>query len=1554
MKTRAILFLTSSVATIVISAGLAPLAQATDLYWDADGAGVGLGGSGPWNGGSVIWRLDTPDGALQTYNNNTPSNVIARFEGTPGTVTLADVVNSAGMTFGTGVSGSNITGGTKINAIPASGLFTVTTNGGANTLNSAIDFPIDNITFLKTGPGTLFYPTGAGSSAKRGVYTVAGGTFDSQALIFDSIFSMAAGNRLGTTGAANPAIPQLTLDAGTVQLTQTGANNNLADSRGVAVTVNGGAIQDGGGEAQIPSYIKNNAGPSTGLYLSNFSGRTRFMGIISGTGNLTWTGGLPTNLAGFEAVNTYSGTTTINTGTIRLDFLATNAGTNRLNPATTVTLNSGTLAMVGTTAVGQSTTQTVNGVTVTGPYAGISNTSGSGTINSTLNLGLLSRTGFGSVAITTPAAGAITTTTQNGSTGIIGGWATLNGTGWASSASDGVTPANITAYTGYLATSVAGTTAANYLTTSNVDVNTSPVLSGPVNINTLRFNTAAANTLTLTGTNVISTGGLLIGTGIGANASSIIGGSLTGSAAGDLSIYQNNATPFTISSQLTDNGTPTILRKIGTGSLVLGNGSNSYTGGTQIAGGTLALANSGALGSGELSFFSNATLQAAANVSLPNNIKIGASSSVFDSNGNTLTLSGAVTNTNISTGNLTTPFKAQGTGTIVLAGTFDLTGTAGNTDNPALMLGSRNGANFNRGTVTLTGTGSISRISTGWDNTANTFNFASTGTVTMATDFVSGQSANGVGILNFTSGTLNLQNLNMANWDGSYGAFTMSAGTINATNLRNGGNGDGNNNNGGNAHSYSLMTGGTINVATTTTIGRQGNGTNVLYINGADAQFNEGNNRLNVGFSGNSTGVVTVDNGLLTVNSNLSLAEGNTSSTFGILNLNGGIVRPNFIVAGSAGGNSIVNFNGGTLQGNVSTATFMGGLTSANIFSGGAVIDPNSASITISQALKPAAGNGVNTIPLSTGGAGYLGAPVVKITGGNGTGATAVATISGGVVTEIKITSPGTGYTAAPTVTLVGGGATTVATPGTATLNANAADGGLTRVGFGTLTLTGTSTYTGATTIIDGTLATNSLAANATASGIGAGTSVTLDGGTLRYTGASINNGFNRTITIGSNGGTLDNTGAGFVYYGGNFSGSGLLNFTDSSMNSRQWLITGSSPGFSGEVYVGNGFLSSGMIQYRSNNPTPFGTGIITVNGGIVSADVGATTPSTLGNNFILNGGFLGTQQPNMTYTGAVTVLGSSSIGHPYGGTVGTVTMSGVIDGDPGATLTIATATSVTLTNTNTYPGPTIVSTGKLIVNGSLAHDSAVTVVAGATLGGTGAVQGSVYTSDTTSIIAPGSGGIGTLNTGGTILSGVLAIELNATTGDKLNVTGDLDITGAKVNFTALATPAAAKYVIVKYSGTLSGTLTSSTLPAGYSLTHDTAAKEIYISSTGNNFSTYMDGFAGLTVGQKLPDADPDNDGISNLLEYALAGFDPTVPNVSAGTLAGNVLSFNKSALAVSNGDVTYSIEESATLGIAPSPWVTVTPLANNPTTISYSLPPSLPKEFARLKVSQN
>jgi len=63
--------------------------------------------------------------------------------------------------------------------------------------------------------------------------------------------------------------------------------------------------------------------------------------------------------------------------------------------------------------------------------------------------------------------------------------------------------------------------------------------------------------------------------------------------------------------------------------------------------------------------------------------------------------------------------------------------------------------------------------------------------------------------------------------------------------------------------------------------------------------------------------------------------------------------------------------------------------------------------------------DGINLI---SGGYGFADPPTVIITGGGGSGASAVAHIANGIVIEIEMTNPGRGYTSTPTVTITGGG----------------------------------------------------------------------------------------------------------------------------------------------------------------------------------------------------------------------------------------------------------------------------------------------------------------------------------------------------------------------------------------------------------------------------------------------------------------------------------------------------------------------------------------------------
>jgi len=127
----------------------------------------------------------------------------------------------------------------------------------------------------------------------------------------------------------------------------------------------------------------------------------------------------------------------------------------------------------------------------------------------------------------------------------------------------------------------------------------------------------------------------------------------------------------------------------------------------------------------------------------------------------------------------------------------------------------------------------------------------------------------------------------------------------------------------------------------------------------------------------------------------------------------------------------------------------------------------------------------------------------------------------------------------------------------------------------------------------------------------------------------------------------------------------------------------------------------------------------------------------------------------------------------------------------------------------------------------------------------------------------------------------------------------------------------------------------------------DLKVQAVGIPPASGNFASWAT-TNGVTGGQS---GDSDNDGVLNSIEYALTT-NLTGSDGSPGTFTGGTLSFTKRSEAVTNGDVTYQIEESTDLGVT-DPWTTVTPTSNTPTAITYALlPPGPARKFARLKIT--
>ncbi|ECR5744341.1 autotransporter-associated beta strand repeat-containing protein [Salmonella enterica] len=955
--------------------------------------------------------------------------------------------------------GTTISGGTLVATnVEALGTGDVTDNAVLE-LNTGGTF--DNVIsgsgqVVKSGDDAL---TLSGSNTYTGGTTISGGT-----LVASNVEALGSGdvtdnatlemntggdfaNNIGGTGSV--------VKSGDKTLTLSGANSYTGGT-----TISGGTLVANNVEALGTGDVTNNA------TLELNTGGT-FDNAISGSGQVVKSGDETLTLSGN---NTYRGATTISGGTLiatHVNALGTGAIDNRASllldasgqfTVTDLTTESGGNTEIGAGSTLQATTLTQKSdSTLT---INLDSNTADPVIHAASQVslaGTLDITGVGDVLDSDPAstddldtftliasdktiAGDFEKLTVAGMDADLADFITVDGriddTGkqyelttaltWYADRDDAVTDAHGT----FNLTNADGSFAVNTVL-ENVDATLDPASATGWDGTSLIKQ--GAGTLILNAENTY-TGGTTIsgGTLVATNVDALGSGDVTDDATLELNTGGTFDNAISGSGQVVKSGDETLTLS----------GANSYTGGTLISSGTLVANNVEALGSGDVT--DNATLELNTGGDFDN--AISGSGKVEKSGDDALTLSGANSYTGgtlISSGTLVASnVEALGTGDVTDNAVLELN-TGGDFDNA--ISGSGQVEKSGDGTLTLSGSNTYTGGTTINDGTliATSVDALGSGDVTDDATLelnTGGTFDNAIGgsgnVVKSGADTLTLSGSN------SYtGGTTISGGTLVASNVEALGTGDVTNN-----ATLELNTGGDF----------------INNIGGTGRVEKSGDDTLTLSGSNTYTGGTLINGGTLVASNVEALGTGDVTND-AVLELNTGGDFDNAI----SGSGQVVKSGDETLT-----------LSGANSYTGGTTISGGTLVATNVEALGSGDVTDDATLELNTGGtfdnaisgSGQVvksGDKMLTLSGANSySGGTL---ISGGTLVASNVEALGTGdVTDNATLELNTGGTFD---------NVISGSGQVVKSGDETLTLSGSNTYTGGTTINDGTLVATSVEA---------------------------------------------------------------------------------------------------------------------------------------------------------------------------------------------------------------------------------------------------------------------------------------------------------------------------------------------------------------------------------------------------------------------------------------------------------------------------------------------
>ncbi|WP_304350731.1 Ig-like domain-containing protein, partial [Comamonas testosteroni] len=838
----------------------------------------------------------------------------------------------------------------------------------------------------------------------------------------------------------------------------------------------------------------------------------------------------------------------------------------------------------------------------------------------------------------------------NGSTITLGGGTTLNFT----NATGTVTIASTLAGSGSL--SKAGASGTLVLSSTSNEANMSggiTVSGGSLEIS--NDDQLSSGTLTLNGGTLTNNStGFTIDNAIAIGAS---GGTINvGGGAG--------ATQLTLSGVISGSGT---LVKNGQGILQL-DGYNTYTGATNVTAGTLIANHANALGTlaGATTVSSGATVRIAGGLTIGEAFTIsGTGKQVSAVNYGALHLnSGSST----LSGNITlagdADISAAGAATLTLSGTLGGASSLNKTDAGTLTLTSASNSGSLSGGMTVTGgTLSVSSDSqlaagtltlnggtlalTGATTVDNAISLAASSTVSASANATLSGSITGTGGLTKTgASTLTLSGSN--NYSG---ATTVSAGGLSLS--------------GGS----SISDTGTVTLAAGTTLSLAGGNETIGSLAGSGNvslayRLTLGGDNTSTSYSGvisssNLSGITKTGSGTFTL-SGANTYTGSTTVSAGTLAVSG---------SGAVGSNSAVTVaSGATLSSSVATLS-LGSLAGAGAVSFGAntlSVGGDNTSTTYSGQFSGSGNfNKVGSGTLSLSGDNSASTATMQVAGDGTLSIGAASNLASGNLNlnNGTLAVTGSGVTLTNGGTLSGTG--TIGNANALTLSGNfSGTGGLTKVGAGTLTLSGTDNYAGATNVNAGTLLVNG-ALSAT-SGVTVAAGATLGGDGSLFASSSTN-----TLTVQSGGTLSPGNSAGTLTVNGNLqmnAGSTLaveINGTTAGTQYDQLLVNGTVDVSGATLAVTHGYVPGNGDSYTLivNDAADSVTGTYS----------GLPEGSTLtagGNSTVLTASYIGGTGNDFTLTAPINA--APVVGNLNGDSVGVIESDGptLLDAGGNATVT--------------------------------------------------------------------------------------------------------------------------------------------------------------------------------------------------------------------------------------------------------------------------------------------